>query len=367
MITFGFMALSIDSEQNYFTEIAKRAGVKGIECVRFVPIDIHPTTHLVKGKKFDVSSSSWIASEFPLPTLIYDRCFYGNDELSKQCMPIVSWLKNREDIQFLGYGLPNKLELYQVLQHSLLAPYLPKSTPAISAQTVLKELEQHGRIILKPINGSQGYGIYYIKKNQKTIHVKTEKQKGIISRIFPNEDKLIDWLDSLLQQLPYLVQPYLELTNNELQPFDIRLLLQKDEHGNWIERGKGVRTGQTGGILSNLSAGGFVTDFESWTAALPATAKEYICSELDYIKAHLAKLLENEFLPLFELGVDIGVAKNGSLWILDVNSKPGRKVVLSISPELQEILYNAPIVYGKQLSENGRKERKTYYAKTLSH
>ncbi|XJZ28090.1 YheC/YheD family protein [Bacillota bacterium Lsc_1132] len=367
MLTLGFMALTMDSENSYITEVAKRARSLDVECVRFIPSHILPNTHLVKGKKFDARSESWIDSEFPLPALIYDRCFYGNDEHSKQCIPIVSWLKNRGDIQFLGYGLPNKLELYQALQNSQLAPYLPVSKTALVVQDVLNELRKHHRLILKPINGSQGYGIYYVKKNQKTFHVKTEKQKKIISRIFPNEEKLFSWLNPLLHQLPYLVQPYLELTNDELQPFDIRLLLQKDENGSWIERGRGIRTGLTGGILSNLSAGGVVTDFETWSAALSPAAKAYISSELDYIKAHLTDLLEDEFLPLFELGVDIGIAKNGSLWILDVNSKPGRKVVLSTAPELMETLYNAPILYGKWLSENDRKGRKTYYAKTLSH
>ncbi|MGG5253363.1 YheC/YheD family protein [Neobacillus sp. SM06] len=367
MLTLGFMTLTMDSESGYLTEIAKRAAAQQVECVRFIPSSILPNTHLVKGKKFDASSECWVEDEFPLPALIYDRCFYGNDEHSKQCLPIVSWLKNRDDIQFLGYGLPNKLELYEVLHHTELGPYLPASKPVSQAQDVFSELKKQQRVILKPINGAQGYGIYYLKKNEKTFHVKTEKQKKIISRIFPNEEKLLSWLNPLLHQLPYLIQPYLELTNDELQPFDIRLLLQKDADGSWTERGRGIRTGLTGGILSNLSAGGMVSDFVSWSEALPPAKKAYICSELDYIKSHLTRLVENEFLPLFELGVDIGVAKNGSLWILDVNSKPGRKVILSTNPAIQETLYNAPVHYAKLLTEIGRKERKSYYAKTLSH
>lgn len=367
MTTLGFMTLNINSENRYFTEIAQRAADHEMECVIFVPSDISPGNEAVSGRKYDASSGLWLDGEFPIPSLIYDRCFYGNDEHSKQCLPIVSWLKNRSDIEFLGYGLPNKLELYNVLQDSRLAPYLPKTLPVNDAHAVLSQLKKQHRLILKPINGSQGYGIYYIKRNEKTFHVKTEKQKKIISRIFPNEEKLLSWLNSLIQLMPYLVQPYLELTNQDLQPFDIRLLLQKDAQGNWVERGKGIRTGVNGGILSNLSAGGFVTRFEDWAENLSPSTKNYIESELTYIKDHLTQTLEAEFLPLFELGVDIGMAKNGSLWILDMNSKPGRKVILSTAEDLREVLYNAPIVYGKRLAENGRKERKTYYAKTLSH
>lgn len=367
MITLGIVTLSMDSEQNYLTEVAKRAGDYEMECFRFVPSKIDPLSHLVKGKKFNSDTGSWIEAECPLPSLLYDRCFYGDDEHSKQCIPIVSWLKSRDDLTFLGYGLPNKLELYHALNDSVLSPYLPSSQFVSDGDLVLAELAKRTRLILKPINGSQGYGIYYLKKTQRNFHVKTEKHKQIISRIFPNEAKLMQWLRPLIKRRSYLLQPYLELSNNELQPFDIRILMQKDEHGEWTERGKGIRTGITGGLLSNLSAGGAVSSYEAWAQALPATTKEYLDSEIQYITKNLVTLLENKFLPLFELGIDLGVAKNGSIWILDVNSKPGRKVVLSTSPDLSETLYQAPVLYARYLLEAGPRERKKNHAKTLSH
>lgn len=107
-------------------------------------------------------------------------------------------------------------------------------------------------------------------------------------------------------------------------------------------------------------------DFETWSSTLTSDMKEFILNELDYIEKKLPKLLEKEFMPLFELGIDIGVASNGSIWILDVNSKPGRKVILETAPDLKETLYLAPLTYGKQLSRSDPKERKKYYERTLS-
>lgn len=368
MITLGIMTLNMESEMTYFTELAKRAADYEMECLRFIPSKMDPHSHLVKGEKYDSHSGLWIGGEYPLPNLLYDRCFYGDDEHSKQCIPIVSWLKSRDDLTFLGYGLPNKLELYSALKNSVLSPYLPASQFVSKAEFVLAELAKQKKLILKPINGSQGYGIYYLKKTQRNFHVKTEKQKKLISRIFPNETKLVQWLQPLIQHRSYLLQPYLELSNDELQPFDIRILMQKDERGQWIERGKGIRTGITGGLLSNLSAGGSVSSFDSWTASLAPAEKEYLRNELEYIMNHLSPLLEQEFPPLFELGIDIGIAKNGSIWILDVNSKPGRKVILSTSsPDLSETLYHAPLLYAKHLLATCHQERKKYHAKTLSH
>lgn len=367
MMTFGIMTLSMDSENSYIDEIARRSQSCEMECFRFLPSKIDPHSLQVQGKRFDPIGLRWIESEFTIPDIIYDRCFYGDDEHSKQCIPIVSWLKSRNDITFLGYGLPNKLELYDALKSSFLAPYLPPSQPVTNCGIVLKELKTKNKLILKPINGSQGYGIYYVKKNEKTYHVKTEKQKNIISRIFPNEAKLIQWLQTLINQHKYMLQPYLELSNDELQPFDIRLLLQKNEQGSWVERGRGIRKGNTGGLLSNLSAGGSVINFASWATTLSSTKYDYICNELEYIITNLPNVLEKEFMPLFELGVDIGIAKNGSIWILDVNSKPGRKVLFHTQPDIMETLYQAPLLYGKYISLSGIQERKRYYEKTLSH
>jgi glutathione synthase/RimK-type ligase-like ATP-grasp enzyme len=367
LLAFGIMSLNLESESDYFKEIAMLAESCGMECFRFIPSQINPHTLHVKGKKFDAKAKAWIDEEFPIPPILYDRCFYGEDDHSKQCLPIISWLKNRKDITFLGYGLPNKLDLYNVLKNTPLSPYLPPTQHASNTKLIIKELAAKKKLILKPTNGAHGYGIYSLKKNDKTYHVKTEKQKQIVSRIFPNEAKLLQWLQSIITKRQYLVQPYLELVTNEMQPFDIRVLLQKDKQGNWGELVRGIRIGNTGGIVSNLSAGGSCTAFSEWVSALPKAKAEYIMEELDYILSELPPLLENAFLPLFELGVDIGIAQNGSIWILDINSKPGRKVLLQTRPDLKDTLYLAPLIYGKYLSQADLPERKNVYEKTLFH
>ncbi|MEC1524090.1 YheC/YheD family protein [Neobacillus niacini] len=367
MIPFGIMTLNIESEASYIHEIAARSHSCGMVCYHFLPSSINPLTKLVQGRRFCETKQRWVDDQFLIPSLIYDRCFYGDDAHSKQCIPIVSWLKSRDDITFLGFGLPNKLALYETLSSSRLAPYLPHSGLIKDCSQVISALNKQKKIIIKPINGSQGYGIYYLRKNDKTIHVKTEKNKKIISRIFPNETKLFQWLQPLINFRPYLIQPYLELSNTVSQPFDIRILLQKDVQGVWLERGKGIRIGNTGGILSNLSAGGSVLDFTTWSSTLLQASKESICSELHFITTNLPHILEKEISPLFEIGIDIGVAKNGALWILDVNSKPGRKVVLKTDPDLKETLFFAPLLYGKYLFQSDSKERKSHYEKTLYH
>ncbi|HYK72187.1 MAG TPA: YheC/YheD family protein [Pseudoneobacillus sp.] len=368
MNTLGIMTLKDRSEHHYITEIAKRASILGLNCCRFIPINMDPITQQITGEMFNSKNGQWEKTTFPIPNILYDRCFYGGDSLSKKCSPIVSWLKNRKDIFFLGYGLPNKLELYNVLKHSSLKPYLPLSKPITGPTDILEELSSTTKVVLKPINGSQGNGIYLIETHrQKTFSVKTFNRKKHICREFSDVIQFINWLTSLLNKMDYFVQPYLELTNDLGEPFDIRTLLQKQENGIWIERGRGVRVGHPDGILSNLSAGGYIKEYEPWITQLFSTETEFIHNELNDILLKIPTILEDSFLPLFELGVDIGIAKNKSLWILDINSKPGRKVIQEISPDKNDELFFAPLLYGRTLANSEFNERKRYNAKTISY
>ncbi|MGG0719257.1 YheC/YheD family protein [Robertmurraya massiliosenegalensis] len=360
--TLGIMTLNLQNEQGYFTEMAKRAKKFNIDCFRFIPSNINPQSEMIQGEEFDSNQEVWKKKLFPLPTILYDRCFYGDDFHSKQCKAIVDWLKTKKSVQFLGYGLPNKLKLYDVLTRSSLSPYLPKTVKVTSPEMVHRLLQTMKEIILKPISGSQGNGIYYIEKTEKFWIVRTDKTEFQASRSFSDSSQLIHWLERLLLKKEFILQPYLPLINEFNQPFDIRSLLQKDEHGEWLTVGKGIRIGKVNGIISNLSAGASVVDFDSWLGSIPIQKRAFIKEEIEDILKNLPLILEQHFPPLFELGVDIGMAEDYSLWILDVNSKPGRKVLLQSLPESSAYLYESPLLYANTIM----KRSKSSHEKTLS-
>ncbi|KAB2337112.1 YheC/YheD family protein [Cytobacillus depressus] len=349
MLTFGLMTLQITNEKTYFYEIAKRAHQLGIACYRFVPSDINPITENVKGDRFNPHTNDWESSEFPIPNILYDRCFYRDDTFSKQCQAIVKWLKTKKDIVFLGYGLPNKMDLYEALSQSSLTPYLLKSQLVNSGGSVIRQLMPHKPLMMKPVNGSQGRGIYYLEKKDQEIVVQTDKANKTVTRRFPYDEKAVAWIDYLIKDRKYLIQEYKELTNSNYQPIDIRVLMQKDPTGKWKVISRGIRTGKEKGIVSNISAGGTISAFNDWLASQPLSKSTYLYNEINDILINLPIVLEQNFPALFELGVDIGVSKDFSIWILDVNSKPGRKVALTVDPSLEDQLYTSPLLYGKKL------------------
>lgn len=351
MISFGFMTLDLQNEHSYFTEIARRAQKHRIHCFRFIPSNMNPMTEMIEGEEFDINHDCWEKKNFHLPEILYDRCFYGDDFHSRQCKAIVTWLKGKENVQFLGIGLPNKLELYEALSKSKLSAYIPNTIRIRSAEMVNVYLKKYNQVILKPIDGSQGYGIYLIEQAEKQRIVKTDKIKNQVSRTFSKQSTWLSWLERILSKNEYMLQPFLALQNENKQPFDIRSLLQKDRNGRWVTVGKGIRQGRTEGIVSNLSLGGTVIPFDSWLSSMNKAERKFIVEEIEDILQSLPVILERTFSPLFELGVDIGIAKDHSIWILDINSKPGRKVLLWNEPEMKEYLFESPLLYARLLQE----------------
>lgn len=352
MISFGMMALTLKSELSYFTEIAKRADASNITCYCFTPATIHPVSHLVQGQRFDSHKEEWVMDEFPVPKILYDRCFYTDDLRSKQTLAIVQWLKSREDLTFLGNGLPNKWSIYEILAKSALSPYVPETEKAAESKSVIEKLHKWKKIVLKPAFGSGGNGLYTIQCSGRTFKIEADFTGSLTVDMFHSQTETEAWLNQLFIKRDYLVQPYYSLTDIENRPFDIRVLLQKNSLGNWVIRGKGIRRGKHNGIVSNLHAGGEVMPFEEYVASLPRKISAFMILELNEILSKLPGILESSFPSLFELGIDIGVSKDHALWILDTNSKPGRKVLFQTNPELADILYSAPLEYAIYLAKS---------------
>jgi len=360
MYTFGFISLNPELENSYFTEVAKRASNYNFECYRFSPTNINPVTHNVTGEKFHPDLQKWRPQEFQIPDILYDRCFYGEHHLAKNALAIMKWLKNRNDLLFIGHGLPNKWKLHQTLVNSNLSPYVVKTILVKDSSQTLSFLEKEKKMILKPAFGSGGMGIACLEKENETISVTVEKQQQILRSTFPSISAAQKWIENVRTKKEYLAQPYLQLVDQNNRPFDIRILMQKDGTGHWIERGRGIRTGQTNGVLSNLSAGAITEPFHKWLNSLDSKKSEFLEKEIKEITTQLPKIIEQTYPPLFEIGLDIGVAQDLSLWVLDVNSKPGRKVVLETTPLAQESLYTAPLEYGRLLAIQHEQGRKSY-------
>ncbi|MBM7702702.1 YheC/YheD family protein [Metabacillus iocasae] len=346
MLSLGFLTIHPQQDMEISTKLAKRAHQHSIRLYRFTPASINPADEMVTGTYYDDKQDKWISDTFSIPTFIYDRCYYRRDAASKKARPIVQWLKAKHDVTFLGYGLSSKLDVYHELKkHPYLSAYLPFTEKVQSPTHVIDLLTEQPRLLLKPINGSQGRHIFVVLKVRNGIQVKFHSTTGVEDMIFHQAEDFKEWASRKLLKHQYIAQPYLQMSRLQNSPFDVRIFLQKDEKGNWKEMGRGIRKGKEGAIVTNISQGAEISSFSTWVNRIHPVQKEFVCNEIDSICAQIPEALEQSFPPLCELGIDVCICKDFSVWILDLNSKPGRKTIIKTNPDQEEVLYDHLLSY----------------------
>ncbi|MBT2573972.1 YheC/YheD family protein [Bacillus sp. ISL-51] len=343
MTTLGFMSVSRQHEADYACELAERAPDYNVRFVRFTPFDISPETLRVKALVYHPKSGKWNESEIDIPEYIYDRCFYGKAAGAQKAKPIVEWLKKYPKTEFIGRGLPDKWTVTDALQqHHLISPYIPETIQVSRYEQIQSYLTKEKACILKPAFGAGGRGIILLESGKKSISATYHIGKNKQTKTFSNLVSFKSWCKKVLQHR-YLLQAYLNIQDKERYPCDIRIFMRKSESGAWETVGKVVRRGYQNGLLSNLSGGSEPLKFDAWFEDIPKKQQAVLLDDVFSITQSVPYFLDERFGPLFELGLDICYAKDGRIWLLDVNSKPGRKAVLSVSPELKEELYTSPL------------------------
>ncbi|TYS15490.1 YheC/YheD family protein [Rossellomorea vietnamensis] len=349
MIRLGILMLEPDTTHPFYTGMAQTSKTIGVEVLLFSPLQIHPQTEWIQGYRFSPDTESWVNDIFTIPEYIYDRTFYGDDFSSKQAKAIVQWLKNRDDLCFLGYGLPNKWTIYRHLKsQEKVSPYLPKTSLIDSIPETIAKIIREKNVIIKPFDGANGMGVFEIQSKNGHFQVRTTKKQEIAEKEM-DEATLSRWLEGLVQKRSFILQAQLDNRDEQNRPFDLRLLLQKNENDKWSVSCKGFRVGIPGSLLTNISSGASAIPYEEWKKKLKHYNWMYIESELRDIVRSLPEVLEEEFAPLFEIGLDIIIGRDSSVWILDMNSKPGHKMLQLLNEDEIQRLHSLPLRYCKAL------------------
>ncbi|KRE50823.1 YheC/YheD family protein [Paenibacillus sp. Soil724D2] len=322
------------ASSGFFEHLISYGDSEGLDVFVFSPNRIDWKQDMVKGYTYLSDTHEWVMKLFPLPSLIYDRCFFSNKHSYRQYRYHVGKLRAKPHIRFLGYGLSGKWEVGQILQKdSTLHLYLPETSMLTSGTELRKWLRTRNDVFLKPQGGSQGRGALHIHKistmyDNCSFHIKgRDAHNHPIERDFKDFDSCWFWLRNLIGMRPYLIQEYLTLHSTEGMAYDVRSLVQKNGRGLWESTGMAVRIGKPGSITSNLHGGGTAEDVTSFlTKEFGDSKANELIATLDMLSSRIPPFLEAHHGRLAELGIDLGIDSCGRVWILEVNSKPGRMI-----------------------------------------
>jgi glutathione synthase/RimK-type ligase-like ATP-grasp enzyme len=313
----------------FYRKLAAAGETLGLAVYVFALDWIDWTARRVTGYAYDKARARWARASFPLPRLVYDRAFPRTKAELMRLRAGVLRLAAEPGVALLGRGLGGKLDVYRLLaKEPSLLPLLPPSEPYAGPASLARLLRERGDVVVKPQGGTHGKGVFRLRKTAADAYEargRTKANRSIALR-FADREALLRWADArLIGGRPFLIQPYLDLTTSSGEPFDIRALVQKNGDGRWSFTGAAARVGRPGGLTSNLHGGGAPrSGADVLEERFGREEAERVLRVVRRAALAIPPVLERGHGPLLELGIDFGVDAEGQVWVLEVNSKPGR-------------------------------------------
>lgn len=318
------------ADRGFYRRLSRIGEQRGIRVIIFDPLRTNWRTGCITGYQYNSARRRWYKVHRPIPPIIFDRCFYSGKSQYLRYQAAINRLRRVRSVYRIIRGLSGKWQVQQMLANDdKLRPYLPETSVLTDLRQVSEWLQLGRACILKPNAGSHGKQIIRIDGKDSRIYEVTgrDMMNREIRAEFDSLAQLLLWLRRFIGSRKFLLQEALELQTEAGQSFDVRSLMQKSGDGKWHLTGMAVRLGKPGSLTANIHGGGSSSPLEPFLAAhYETTEVEEIMRELTELSYQIPMQLERETGELLELGIDFGIDRRAQVWILEVNSKPGRSV-----------------------------------------
>ncbi|TLS54320.1 hypothetical protein FE782_02965 [Paenibacillus antri] len=348
MSVLGIMTNASRNPQKY-TVYAKAAERLGFEAtLLFEPSDVDLYRRRVEA--YCYRGGAWRRRRCSLPDIAHDMGFYTEPNAIRRVKRIKS---SRSGIPFTGYALGHKWTLHEKLLQTGYAKYVPETALLRSPDAAVRLAARYGAVMVKPRDGKQGKGIVKISRAPgESNRFRWQERNAIDGPLAPAA--LAERLRRRFRPASAVVQRWMDIRSPRGGVYDIRALVQKTEGDEWLLAEMAVRESGMGRIASNVSGGGAVRRAAEFIGRMYGEGEaERIVAECRSIADGLPNALEAVYGRRFvELGIDLAVEKGGCVRIIEVNIKPGKKIVRALSGEIAyaDALIR-PIRYAKWLSD----------------
>ncbi len=259
-------------------------------------------------------SDNWLVETHPLPDVVINEM----PKLPHERSPLEQKLNRL--VTFTSYSIHGKLRIQNELKKSTTWSSLIIPTIIYAGmESLLNMLEQEKDVILKPDHGRQGKQIARITATDDQYFI--WRLEDTIQRVSVAE--LQQLIQSLTGEQTFLVQRYIDSTNDARQPFDCRIHVQRDEQGEFVITRIYIRYGEQDRVTSNLEQGGQTAEWTDWLRRYRPESAEQAIQHLPATGIQLADAIDELYdYNLDELGLDLAVDPSGKWWFYEANTAP---------------------------------------------
>ncbi|WP_135549090.1 YheC/YheD family endospore coat-associated protein [Paenibacillus cymbidii] len=305
---------------------------KGRELGAFVYVltakDIKRRAHKWNGYVYNAETKSWTRQLLPLPHVMYNRIPTRKDEMLPEVQRKIRFCLKQDSVRVFNPAFFNKWTLFEWLNKSKATKkFIPATKRLTSPDDLESFLALHHDIYLKPVRGKAGKGIMKVQalpgqrlpyrlsiQNARKSH---HSHHGTIARLWSTFKQQIDGED-------YLMQQAIALTSYNKRPFDLRVLVQKNQYGEWTISGIGARVAGRSSITTHVPRGGSIDEPEKLLSLAYGQEAAKLTLQRVHQAAHMiARQIERASgQTLGEMSMDLGIDNARRIWFFEANSRP---------------------------------------------
>mgnify|MGYP001234829968 CR=1 FL=1 len=214
-----------------------------------------------------------------------------------------------------------KLTKYRLLRaSSALAKRLPR-TRSFSRHGFYQYARRYRKVIAKPISGSGGAGVILISRTGSDRYL---VHRGPHKRKFRGKRESYRYLRSKISRR-YLLQRGISLARVGGRPFDVRVMVQRQGGSDWHVTGMLAKVAGRGYIITNVKrSGGYVLPLASALARsnMRGSSPAAVIGRLRQVALAAARRLSAYYTSQRVFGLDMGIDKDGKVWIIEANLRP---------------------------------------------
>ncbi|WP_442599046.1 YheC/YheD family endospore coat-associated protein [Neobacillus sp. D3-1R] len=281
-------------------------------------------------------ANGWEKHIVPFPNVVYDRLPNRLSENRKEQRLVKERMQSEYLIPWYNPGFFNKLDIYERLYNDIsVSQYLPETEPFTSFSAIEQMLSQYGHVYIKPINGSLGLGVHQLlfDKVENYYYCRYYDEDGEKKlRKFSTLESLMNTIFRRRSLEKMIVQQGIPLLRYENRPIDFRIHSNKDANGNWQITAMAAKIAGIGSATTHVKKGGLIKSLDE---IFNQEEKKLYIPKLREAALKLSQSLEKNLEGIIgEIGFDLGIDKEGNVWLFEANSKPGRSIFTH--PQLKE-------------------------------